>query len=29
LLASPRALRRTNIAAGSMLILVGLVIPFA
>ncbi|MBS8226164.1 LysE family translocator [Vannielia litorea] len=29
LLASPRALKRTNIVAGSLLILVGLIIPFS
>ncbi|MFZ5963511.1 LysE family translocator [Thalassococcus sp. BH17M4-6] len=29
LLSSPRALRRTNLTAGALLILVGLVIPFA
>ena len=28
LLTSPKALRRTNLTAGSLLILVGLVIPF-
>jgi threonine/homoserine/homoserine lactone efflux protein len=29
LLTSPKALRRTNLTAGSLLILVGLIIPFA